>query len=148
MRLLTLFTTTFDIVVDQISQTTTNLLELWPRLGARIRPVLFIYDPEEEAEVVKQACALGWDVLVAPSCDEDGAPYMAAMLSMTQQLEKSSFYGYAHRNTLFDMTLLHTLSFLRNQMDSFPHNVIVGQRINLKVWHFFIMGSSINDVML
>ena len=95
--------------------------------------MLFVSSPKIEEHLVKSACALGWYVLTAPTCDRNKLPVLKNMFLAAQQVQKSTFYGYANGDIIFDESLVKTLSHIETIKQYFEQALFVGSRTNVKV---------------
>ena len=137
---LTLFTTM--IYRKTKMQAFNRTLSLWPLLGPHVKLVLYLTpsgereDEESYAPNLKvlatRACELGWDVLVAPLCNEYNYPVVSSMFLKSQQISESTWYGYANGDILFADNLMWTLRFLEKQNNT-GVDFVVGRRSNVVV---------------
>ena len=139
---LTLFTTM--IYRKTKMQAFNRTLSLWPLLGPDVKLVLYLTpsgekeDEESYAPNLKalatRACELGWDVLVAPLCNEYNYPMVSSMFLKSQEITQSVWFGYANADILFTDDLLQTLKFLDLQSKT-EVDFVVGRRRNVVVSH-------------
>ena len=138
---LTLFTTMYDRK-DKI-YIFNNTVSMWPQLQG-VKPVLFVTPGNQTSAamvtMLTRACNLGWDVIVAPHCNNDSYPVLRSMWQTVQAHYDSAFYGYTNGDIIFDDTLTLTLRHLAAQD---PHifrrrHIISGQRHNAFVSYFFL----------
>ena len=129
--LVTLFTTMHDSMKNHYLYENVIYLHSW--LQPKVQPMLFVSSPNIEQRLVKSACALGWHVLTAPTCDRNKLPVLKNMFLAAQQVQKSTFYGYANGDIIFDESLVKTLSHIETIKQYFEQALFVGSRTNVKV---------------
>lgn len=139
-NLLTLFTTMYDRKDKMFIFN--NTVNLWPQLKD-VKPVLFLTPDNTSSpamvRLVTLACNSGWDVLVAPHCNNDSYPVLRSMWQIVLSNYDSFFFGYTNGDMIFDDTLTLTLEHLKTH-DShiFKHkHLLSGQRHNIYVSHHF-----------
>ena len=134
--LLTLFTTMYDRKDKMFIFN--NTVNMWPKLEG-IKPVLFVTPMKQNSphmiRLLVSACNQGWDVLVAPHCNNDTYPVLRSMYHIVLNNYDSMFYGYTNGDIVFDDTLPLTLSHLVQQDPHIFHrkHLICGQRHNVYV---------------
>ena len=115
-----------------------NTIHVWPKVPG-LKPVLFLTPLETNdpgmVKLIVTACNKGWDVLVAPHCNNDTYPVLRSMWQVIVRNYESYFYGYTNGDILFDETLSLTLSHIITHE---PHvlsrkHLISGQRHNIYV---------------
>ena len=129
--LVTLFTTMHDSVKNHYLYENVIYLHSW--LKPRVQPMLFVSSPVVERNLVKDACAVGWHVLTAPTCDRNKLPVLKDMFLAAQNVQKSNFYGYANGDIIFDESLIKTLDHIDTIKQYFKEALFVGSRRNVKV---------------
>ena len=144
--LVTLFTTMHDSTKNHYLYENVIYLHSW--LQPRVQPMLFVSSPKIEEHLVKSACALGWYVLTAPTCDRNKLPVLKNMFLAAQQVQKSTFYGYANGDIIFDESLVKTLSHIETIKQYFEQALFVGSRTNVKVSLNIMLFAIVDSFML
>ena len=130
--LVTLFTTMHDSLKNHYLYE--NVIHLHSLLQPKVQPMLFVSSPVVEKNLVKDACAIGWHVLTAPTCDRNKLPVLRDMFLAAQQVQKSTFYGYANGDIIFDESLIRTLEHIDIVKQYIKQALFVGTRTNVKVF--------------
>ena len=94
---------------------------------------------QNEEDLIKIACSLGWDVMLVPSCNRCNYPVLKAMFNVTMETFESTFYGYSNADILYGEDLLQSLKFLSRQDIPPQSGLIIGRRWNAKVRLFFFL---------
>jgi hypothetical protein len=112
-----------------------NTITMWPKVRG-LKPVLFLTPLDKNdpsmVRLIVTACNTGWDVLVAPHCNNDTYPVLRSMWQIILRNYESYFYGYTNGDMLFDETLPLTLShIITHEPDILSQkHFICGQRHN------------------
>lgn len=118
-----------------------NTLRNWSRLRPFVQPVLYVTPSDSQAHApaaIQLACSLGWDVYLAPECNEDNFPVLRSMMADMLSKYSAPMVGYANGDILFDTSLPRTLQFFvrhRGKLlpDSKSYHLITGRRKDLTV---------------
>ena len=129
--LVTLFTTMHDSSKNHYLYQ--NVIHLHSLLQPKVQPMLFVSSPVVESNLVRHACTMGWHVVTAPTCDRNKLPVLKDMFLAAQHIQKSSFYGYANGDIIFDESLIKTLEHLDTIKQHMKQALFVGTRTNVKV---------------
>ncbi len=129
--LVTLFTTMHDSTRNHYLYK--NVIHLHSALKPKVQPMLFVSSPVVEKNLVRDACAEGWHVLIAPSCNKHQLPVLRDMFLAAQKVQRSHFYAYANGDIVFEDSLIKTLEYLLSKTPHFSQALFVGSRTNVKV---------------
>jgi hypothetical protein len=128
-----LFTTAHDNTKNRNIYEST--IRLRNELADEIKSILFVSDAYADRFLFERACHAGWDVYLAPTCNEDRLPALPAMFELVKrQYTGVEYYGYANADMQFDGGLVKTLKALqRFSFEQMPKMLLFGRRRNLKV---------------
>lgn len=118
-------------------------IDLWPLLGPEVTPVLYLAPSSDRkssdyvrnlTKLADHACRKGWDVLIAPHCNEYNYPVLPSMFRLVQQQYNSQWYGYSNADILFTNTFWKSLQFVgRQRRPNTSVDFVIGQRHNVVV---------------
>lgn len=106
-----------------------NTKHNWPKLGRKMKAVLFTNDPDLES----QFSIAGWDVLPESNVSYYGTPILKSMYLQIRKTYQASFIGFANADILFTNDLTDTLlAIKKNKTDETINLMATGRRTNVK----------------